>query len=334
MIKDLWKFVSNIGVDLETDPLSKWSVKLLNQFTIIVFFVFFFHSLHNFFYIKDIHSGDILLTLSLFLLLTFFYPQLRRIKFLVGIVFIILATIIFFYESYSGTESGITFYYFSLLLAIPFIFDFEKDKILIFGIIIVIMIYIPINIVTNYSLFTNHSLTLEVKRNTFLVSLSISFMIAIIDLIFIIKKNIAIYKLYSISIENEFILQKQKQQIAFLRSDEKNNTFRDQELTQLAVTKDPSFFSIFTKVYPSFCHILLDSAPNLTLSELELCAYIKLNFSTKEIAQYASLSVRAVEGRKFRIRKKLNMKSEKELVSWMMDIDFFEIPYTVKKLPL
>lgn len=159
-------------------------------------------------------------------------------------------------------------------------------------------------------------------------------MIAIADLIFIIKKNIVIYKLYRVSLENEFILQKQKQQIAFLRSDEKNNTFRDQELTHLAISKDPSFFSIFTKVYPSFCHILLDSAPNLTLSELELCAYIKLNFSTKEIAQYASLSVRAVEGRKFRIRKKLNMKSEKELVSWMMDIDFFEIPYTVKELPL
>ncbi|MDL2303663.1 hypothetical protein LJC28_04645, partial [Dysgonomonas sp. OttesenSCG-928-D17] len=46
--------------------------------------------------------------------------------------------------------------------------------------------------------------------------------------------------------------------------------------------------------------------PQLTNSDLRLCACLKLNLETKEIASLMNLSVRAVENSRYRLRKKLN----------------------------
>jgi DNA-binding NarL/FixJ family response regulator len=44
-----------------------------------------------------------------------------------------------------------------------------------------------------------------------------------------------------------------------------------------------------------------------------------LNFSTKNIAQYTFVTVRAVQIRKNRLRKKLNIASDIDFNNWMRD---------------
>ncbi len=320
-MKKIWKYISNTGLKPKDDDIKIQQIKLLNQYAIIVSFVFFIHSIHNFFYIKNINSGYILLGVSLLFLGTFLLKNLRRSKGVVFSFFIFLCFIVFLYEPYASIESGIYLYYFPIVLAVPFIFDFQTDKVYVISIIICVILCLLININTDYSLLPMHETTPEIRKTTFFISLSISSIIVIIDLFFIFRKNHILYELYKTSIEKESLLAKQKEQLESFPDEKERNANKIQKLTHLVLKKDPSFFSAFNEMYPSFCPTLLNLAPDLSISELELCAYIKLNFTTKEIAQYTTLSIRAIEGRKYRIRKKLNFSSEKELITWMMGLD-------------
>lgn len=92
------------------------------------------------------------------------------------------------------------------------------------------------------------------------------------------------------------------------------------DLTALAQSQDPSFMKEFRETEGQFIAELLRISSQLLLSELELCAYIRLNFDTKEIARTCRLSVRAVESRKYRVRKKLGIDGETNMQAWMLNL--------------
>ena len=60
--------------------------------------------------------------------------------------------------------------------------------------------------------------------------------------------------------------------------------------------------------------------PELTPSDLKLCAYLRLNLSSKEIAPLLNISVRSVEIKRYRLRKKMALKHEKSLVEYILEI--------------
>lgn len=90
-----------------------------------------------------------------------------------------------------------------------------------------------------------------------------------------------------------------------------------EEVTHLAVKKDPSFINRFKQVYPEFYNNLTTAYPELTLNDMRLCAFIKLNFSNKEIAEYSHISVRTVESQKYRLRKKLGLSADIDFNKWV-----------------
>jgi len=91
-------------------------------------------------------------------------------------------------------------------------------------------------------------------------------------------------------------------------------------LTEMAMSNDPVFFTRYNEFDPMFRKNLLKIEPSVTAADLEFCAYIKLNFDTKEIARYCKLSVRAVESKKSRLRKKLGISSSTDLNLWMSQL--------------
>lgn len=91
-------------------------------------------------------------------------------------------------------------------------------------------------------------------------------------------------------------------------------------LIELAHARDPSFMKRFSEAESTFIERLLQISPQLLPAELTLCAYIMLNFDTKEIARTCKLSVCAVESRKYRIRKKLGIDGETNMHAWMLDL--------------
>ncbi|WP_183558439.1 hypothetical protein [Mucilaginibacter sp. SP1R1] len=103
-------------------------------------------------------------------------------------------------------------------------------------------------------------------------------------------------------------------------NEDKNTPAKIEELktlVQLAVNNNPAFLMKFNEFDPEFASKLLKINPTLVAVEIEFCALLRLNFETKEIARYTGLSVRSVEGKKYRVRKKLNIPSDQDVNIWV-----------------
>ncbi len=73
----------------------------------------------------------------------------------------------------------------------------------------------------------------------------------------------------------------------------------------------------FEKVNKSFYENIAKKHPDLRQTELKLCAFLKLNMSTKEIAAITSKEQSSVDVARSRLRKKLNLLREENLVEYM-----------------
>lgn len=69
---------------------------------------------------------------------------------------------------------------------------------------------------------------------------------------------------------------------------------------------------------------LTDRYPDLTTNDLRLCSYLRMNFSTKEIARLLNISTRAVEISRYRLRKKMNLSHDINLAEFLMSESFSE----------
>jgi len=76
----------------------------------------------------------------------------------------------------------------------------------------------------------------------------------------------------------------------------------------------------FQKVHPEFFNLLLKVQSNLTQNELRMCAYIKMNMSTKEIANILNISDRSIQTSRYRLKKKLNLNPEIDLTTYIQAI--------------
>jgi tetratricopeptide (TPR) repeat protein len=92
------------------------------------------------------------------------------------------------------------------------------------------------------------------------------------------------------------------------------------ELLDLAKSNDLKFIKRFEDINPSLFQNILKINPQLTKSELALCAMIWLGFSSKDIADFTFIQHRSVQTKKGRLRKKLNISSEKDLYSFFTSL--------------
>lgn len=132
--------------------------------------------------------------------------------------------------------------------------------------------------------------------------------------------------------EAEFLFQKvnesakelvEKEQEAQILQQKVNESFS--ELIELAKENHPNFYTRFREIYPVLHQKLLDISPDLRLSELTLCAYIYLGFTTKEIAEFTFTSVRTVQTRKSNLRKKLEITSSEDIYIRMKEMAPVEV---------
>jgi DNA-binding CsgD family transcriptional regulator len=76
----------------------------------------------------------------------------------------------------------------------------------------------------------------------------------------------------------------------------------------------------FSAVHEDFIEKLQSKYPNLTQNEIKLCAFIKMNKSTKEIASLMNISSRGVETSRYRLRNKLGLAREDSLYNFISSI--------------
>jgi DNA-binding CsgD family transcriptional regulator len=80
------------------------------------------------------------------------------------------------------------------------------------------------------------------------------------------------------------------------------------------------FELLFQKVHKSFYDGLNDKFPDLTANERKLCAFLKLNMSSKDIANITFQSEEALKKARQRLRQKLGIDRDTNLVVFLQNI--------------
>jgi ligand-binding sensor domain-containing protein len=75
----------------------------------------------------------------------------------------------------------------------------------------------------------------------------------------------------------------------------------------------------FDMIHSNFLSRLKERFPDLSSNDLKLCAYLKMNLTSKEIAQLMSITIKAVEVSRYRLRKKMQIPSDMPLFDYLIN---------------
>ena len=129
---------------------------------------------------------------------------------------------------------------------------------------------------------------------------------------------------------SEMSLNSKNELLAHIQEDLKNNLESESRSVKSVIStiskningKDSwsVFQEAFNKTDKDFLKKMKEVHSNLTANDLRLCAYLRLNLSSKEIAPLLNISVRSVEIKRYRLRKKMNLSHEQGLVEYILNV--------------
>jgi len=76
----------------------------------------------------------------------------------------------------------------------------------------------------------------------------------------------------------------------------------------------------FLQVHNDFYELLNEKFPDLSANEKRLCAFLRLNMTTKEVAAITCQSANSISVARFRLRKKIGLNSDENLISFLENL--------------
>lgn len=132
------------------------------------------------------------------------------------------------------------------------------------------------------------------------------------NVMYMIRKNELITQISEKLIKSKLTFKKENQRII-------EEIIRElQSSTDDDIWKD--FEIRFQQVHNDFYEKLNERFPNLSANEKRLCAFLRLNMSTKEISAITYQSVNSITVARSRLRKKLALDSDENLISFLETI--------------
>ena len=136
------------------------------------------------------------------------------------------------------------------------------------------------------------------------------------------KKKELVSNLMYLMEKNEFITSISKKLIELKPDAKKDNKDLIQqiinEIRQNSSNKMWEEFEVrFKEVHTRFYNELHKAHPDLTPNEVKICAFLRLNMSTKEISAITHQSVKSINMARFRLRKKLDIDRDENLISYL-----------------
>lgn len=77
----------------------------------------------------------------------------------------------------------------------------------------------------------------------------------------------------------------------------------------------------FNTIHNKFTVLLKEKHPVLSSNDIKMCAYLRMNLSTKEIASLLNISVRGVEISRYRLRKKMLLENGVNLTEYLTKLE-------------
>src|SRR5690606_23173810 len=89
----------------------------------------------------------------------------------------------------------------------------------------------------------------------------------------------------------------------------------------LTVQQDQKLFDdSFEEVNKQFFQTLTQKFPELSKEDMKLAAYIRMDLTSKEIAPLLNLSLRGLENKRYRLRKKLGLSGDENLTTYFRSL--------------
>ncbi|MBB6460051.1 tetratricopeptide repeat protein [Flammeovirga kamogawensis] len=110
-----------------------------------------------------------------------------------------------------------------------------------------------------------------------------------------------------------------KEKLKVLYKENKSNDIK-RLIKEIDFNKDQSWLAFetrFNAVNKGFYKILSDQYPNLKPYDLRICALVKLDFTTKEMAKLLGISAESANTSRYRLRKKLNLNKDVNLAEFI-----------------
>ena len=124
----------------------------------------------------------------------------------------------------------------------------------------------------------------------------------------------------SIIKKNEF-LSAIKKELSQIKEENKVNDVIKLIDKNLNNTDDWKLFEeAFNNADKDFLKKVKSKHKSLTPNDLRLCAYLRLNLSSKEIAPLLNISPRSVEVKRYRLRKKMQLEHETSLTNYILEL--------------
>lgn len=135
------------------------------------------------------------------------------------------------------------------------------------------------------------------------------------------NKELTTYVMYLLR-KNEFILSIiEKLKKAHLDAKPENKKIISELIRELKTNTDSvsweEFELRFQEVHTDFYTHIREAYPDLTTNEIRLCAFFRLNMTSKEIAAITYQSLNSIKVARYRLRKKLKLSQDDNLITFL-----------------
>nr|WP_314498765.1 hypothetical protein [uncultured Chryseobacterium sp.] len=324
-LQRLYELISYYGIRENDSQDAKDSVILLNRYVVICVLILVSHSICNFFFFGITTDSLFLVSVSssLFLVRFLLTTNIER-RYFISVYLTILTGVVTYYSSFCGLESGMYLFYFPLLSCLPVLFSFKKDKFLLGFFFILIIVSLYASAIGNFTIVERDLSLGNYCHKLLLLNITCILLLMTVNLFFILEKKAGYFFIYHRNLlksERIHHLNTEVNRLKKILTKEDFSDVKIEEVIKLIHVNDVVFVEKFEKLFPDFFIELHDIASvPLTVSDLKFCAMLKLGFSTKQIAIYTDSTIKSVEGKKYRLRKKLRISSGSNSKNWMSAI--------------
>ncbi|MBD1432223.1 diguanylate cyclase [Sphingobacterium sp. DN00404] len=310
LLKQFWHVVSNRHIEEGMDKLRIVSLRLINQYALLISLIFIIDAIRNLSFGRPINFV-VLFTVGCLLFLLSWFTKLHLNVKMATSALIMVTLVVFYFCSTAGFHNGIAPYYFSILFAALFIFNERHRHYNIFVFLWIFVLFYVVHLF-DLEMFSSLWRSQVCFHENPQATLMQSVLLLVVNGYFIMLKNTELQKLYRQVLHADI----QPFQLN-VKSKSATISLSVEDIVKLAQTDDPAFIVAFQQVFPDFYANLYRQNTGMTQEEFKFCALLKLGFTTKEIANYNHLAIRTVQTKKSRLRKSFNIPRKEDLYMWI-----------------
>ncbi|MFC6269514.1 helix-turn-helix transcriptional regulator [Frigoriflavimonas asaccharolytica] len=309
-----------------TSVVKTFHRKLLKNFVITLELIFSTYTIGVIYFYDDFTTHiSIIAAMSAWCLLIIVLQNksVKNINNYIVFVLLTISVIITFFHISTNRAFSIEYFYFVVIISLPLFFNYKNEN----KYIIIVSLFTFISYIGTIFLSTksvgNELMYKKDGYEIFQKFIEIyAFISTVVTTYFIVQKSFLNSRLSKLCLREKHIhlFKNHHRSIDVLNIKGKlisKNIF--DKLIVLAKEGNIAFILVFDEQFPNFKTSLESKNKSLLHEDLLLCRLIKLNLNLNDIADSMGSSLRSVESRKYRIRKKFQIPQGVQLEKFLQD---------------